>query len=118
MAKDGLITLPPPLRAKPSTYRASRDVEHATEAPPVVPEIDLGTLTVDLVNRRYSSLWNGYIQRYHYLARIIREKPTVGSSSGLLVTRWSQECLFSENRSIEKLYIQHKALFCCHTYNI
>jgi Domain of unknown function (DUF4338) len=67
MAKDGLITLPPPLRAKPSIYRASRDVEHATEAPPVVPEIDLGSLAVDLVNRRYSSLWNGYIQRYHYL---------------------------------------------------
>jgi hypothetical protein len=67
MEKDSLITLPPPLRAKPSGYRVSREVEHVTEAPKLVPEVDLDSLAVDLVSKRYSSLWNGYIQRYHYL---------------------------------------------------
>jgi hypothetical protein len=67
MAEDGLLTLPPPRRTKPSSYRVNREVEHATEAPQVVPHVNLTSLVVDVVSKRYSSLWNGYIQRYHYL---------------------------------------------------
>jgi hypothetical protein len=67
MAKDGLITLPSPRQAKPIGFRLSREVEHATEAPKIAPPVDLGGLAVDVVGSRYSSLWNGYIQRYHYL---------------------------------------------------
>jgi hypothetical protein len=67
MEKDGLFTLPLPRKTRPTGYQVSREVEHATEAPAVVSEVDLASLAVDVVNRRYSSLWNGYIQRYHYL---------------------------------------------------
>jgi hypothetical protein len=67
MAEDGLIALPPPRRAKPPGFRVSREVEHVTEAPKILPEVDLAGLAVDLVGKPYSSLWNGYIQRYHYL---------------------------------------------------
>ncbi|MGH8142916.1 MAG: Druantia anti-phage system protein DruA [Steroidobacteraceae bacterium] len=67
MAKDGLITLPPPRATKPARYRLSPHIERATEVPELVPEVDLGKLTVEVVTKRDSPLWNGYVQRYHYL---------------------------------------------------
>lgn len=67
MARDGLITLPPPRRTKPSGYRLSAHIERATEVPELMPEVDLGQLTVEVVSKRDSPLWNGYVQRYHYL---------------------------------------------------
>lgn len=67
MERDGLIKLPPARRAKPPAYRLTPEVERATEPPESMPEIDLGTITVEVVSKRDSSLWNGYVQRYHYL---------------------------------------------------
>jgi hypothetical protein len=67
MESDGLIKLPPARRAKPPAYRLTLQVEQATEAPEAVPEVDLGALTVELVTKPASPLWNGYVQRYHYL---------------------------------------------------
>lgn len=67
MAEDGLISLPPPRRARPPGYRLSTHIERATEAPEFVPQVDLGKLTVELVTKRDSPLWNGYVHRYHYL---------------------------------------------------
>jgi hypothetical protein len=67
MERDGLIKLPPARRAKPTAYRMTAQVAQATEAPEDVPEVDLRALTVEVVSKRDSSLWNGYVQRYHYL---------------------------------------------------
>lgn len=67
MEKDGQITLPTPTRTRPAAFQLSREILHATEAPAVMPHVDLGTIEVDVVSTGYSSLWNGYIQRYHYL---------------------------------------------------
>ena len=67
MAADGLITLPPPRRARPVGYRVHPEIERATDAPTVLPEVDLWQLEVDVVSKRDSLLWNTYIQRYHYL---------------------------------------------------
>jgi hypothetical protein len=66
MQKDGLFTLPPPRRA-PTRYRVSLSIERATGAPMIIPEVDLQKITVDVVTKRDSPLWNGYVQRYHYL---------------------------------------------------
>lgn len=67
MEKDGLITLPPPTKGKPTAFQLRPQIEHATDEPAVVPEVDLGQITVDVVVRRNSTLWNAYIHRYHYL---------------------------------------------------
>jgi hypothetical protein len=67
MERDGAIRLPPARRAKPPAYRLTSAVERATEAPETVPQVDLGALTVQVVSKPDSSLWNGYVQRYHYL---------------------------------------------------
>jgi hypothetical protein len=68
MQADALITLPPPRRLKPVTYRAHTDIEHAVREPVIVPPIDLARLSVDLViEKRDSLLWNAYIERHHYL---------------------------------------------------
>jgi hypothetical protein len=66
MEKDGLFTLPPARRA-PTRYRVRPSIERATEAPLVVPGVDLQSITVDVVAKGDSLLWNGYVQRYHYL---------------------------------------------------
>ena len=67
MAADGLITLPPPRRAKPVSFRVYPELERATDAPTTVNPVDLRQLTMEVVGRRESLLWNTYVQRYHYL---------------------------------------------------
>ena len=68
MQKDGLVTLPPPLRQKPPSYGIHPEIETAVDAPLVVPEIDFSRLTSEIVSKRQTSrLWNAYIQRHHYL---------------------------------------------------
>jgi hypothetical protein len=67
MEKDGLFTLPAPRGARPPAYTLIPAIEQATEAPEVAPEVDLQRLSVDLVTKAVSPLWNGYVQRYHYL---------------------------------------------------
>jgi hypothetical protein len=68
MQADGLITLPPPKNAKPVPYRAYPQIEQAVQEPASVPQVDLASLTIDLVgHKRESLLWNAYVQHHHYL---------------------------------------------------
>jgi len=67
MEKDRLFTLPPPTKARPAAFQLSAEMERKTDEPATLPEVDLGRLTVDIAVRRNSSLWNAYVQRYHYL---------------------------------------------------
>jgi hypothetical protein len=68
MEKDGIVTLPPPRRQKPVSYGAHPDIERAAVAPLIVPAVDFGRLTSEIVSKQYDSrLWNAYIQQHHYL---------------------------------------------------
>jgi hypothetical protein len=67
MQKDGLIELPEPLRAKASI----RKIEFTPATDPqdsiLCPVNQLPHLQLQMVNKTNSSLWNEYIERYHYL---------------------------------------------------
>jgi hypothetical protein len=67
MQKDGLIELPEPLRAK----AAIRKIEFTPATDPqdsiLCPVNQLPHLHLQMVNKTNSSLWNEYIERYHYL---------------------------------------------------
>jgi len=68
MAADGLISLPPPSKAKPPPYLARPEIEQAVLEPLLLPAVELSRLTIEPVSRkRESLLWNAYIQRHHYL---------------------------------------------------
>jgi hypothetical protein len=67
MAADRLITLPPPRRSKPVGLRVLPHLERATDEPASLPEVDLRQLTVSVVSKGDSLLWNTYVRRYHYL---------------------------------------------------
>jgi hypothetical protein len=67
MAADGLLTQPAPRRSKPVGLRVLPHLEHATDEPASVPEVDLRQLTVSVVSKGESLLWNTYVRRYHYL---------------------------------------------------
>ena len=67
MQEDGLIELPKPLRAK----AAIRKIEFTPVTDPqdsiLCPVNRLPHLQLQMVNKTNSSLWNEYIERYHYL---------------------------------------------------
>ena len=68
MQADALLTLPPPRNAKPVAYRQYPEIERAVRVPTIIPSVDLGTLSVELVIKKPDSLlWNAYIERHHYL---------------------------------------------------
>ena len=68
MQADALLTLPPPRNAKPVAYRQHPEIERAVLAPTIIPRVDLGTLSVELVIKKSDSLlWNAYIEHHHYL---------------------------------------------------
>lgn len=68
MQNDGLFSLPLARRAKVATYVETPDIESAVDWPLIIPEVDLGRLTVALVaEKRDSLIWNAYIRRHHYL---------------------------------------------------
>jgi len=67
MQEDGLIELPKPLRAK----AVIRKIEFTPVTDPqdsiLCPVNRLPHLQLQMVNKTNSSLWNEYIERYHYL---------------------------------------------------
>ena len=67
MQEDGLIELPEPLRAK----AVIRKIEFTPVTDPqdsiLCPVNRLPHLQLQMVNKTNSSLWNEYIERYHYL---------------------------------------------------
>lgn len=68
MQADGLITLPPPRKARPVPYRSDPEIEAAVATPMRLPSVELACLRVQpLAGKRESLLWNAYIQQYHYL---------------------------------------------------
>jgi len=67
MQEDGFIELPEPLRAK----AAIRKIEFTPATDPqdsiLCPVNQLPHLRLQMINKTNSSLWNEYIERYHYL---------------------------------------------------
>ena len=67
MQEDGLIELPEPLRAK----AVIRKIEFTPVTDPqdsiLCPVNRLPHLQLQMVNKANSSLWNEYVERYHYL---------------------------------------------------
>lgn len=67
MQEDGLIELPKPLRAK----AAIRKIKFTPATDPqdsiLCPVNQLPHLQLQMINKTNSSLWNEYIERYHYL---------------------------------------------------
>jgi len=79
MQSDGLIKLPPP-RCKPPSTAIRLTSRSAPEAKIKAPAGVLAPLCLQLVqHKRDSSLWNQYIQRYHYLG----QKTPAGSATTL-----------------------------------
>ena len=67
MHEDRLIDLPPPRRTK-AVLRKIVYTPATNQQPPIVePVHKLGPLRFTKVERADSSLWNEYIERYHYL---------------------------------------------------
>lgn len=62
MERDGHILLPPPQR--PANNHLKKPNEMVLPLPTTDP---VGDLTLDIVDRTTSALWNAYIDRYHYL---------------------------------------------------
>jgi hypothetical protein len=62
MERDGHILLPDPQR--PANNRLKKPKEIALPLPDAG---DAGNLDIDIVDRTTSALWNGYIDRHHYL---------------------------------------------------
>ena len=69
MHRHGLIPLPPPLRSNGNGRIRPRLTAATDPKPPVCQKAgELRDLQLNLVdNRRDSSLWNEFIERYHYL---------------------------------------------------
>lgn len=68
MQSDGLFSLPSARCAKVAAYAENPDIESVVDWPLIIPEVDLGSLSVDLVaEKRDSLIWNAYIRRHHYL---------------------------------------------------
>ena len=67
MHADGLIDLPTPRRTKPALLSFCSTSATDPKEPILHPVHHLGTLSLHLVGRNDSSLWNEYIGRYHYL---------------------------------------------------
>jgi hypothetical protein len=67
MHADGLIELPTPRRTKPALLPFCSTSATDPKEPILHPVHHLGTLSLHLVGRNDSYLWNEYIGRYHYL---------------------------------------------------
>jgi hypothetical protein len=67
MHTDGLIQLPAPRRTKPALRPFCSTSATDPQESILHPVHHLGQLSLRLVGRKESSLWNEYIGRYHYL---------------------------------------------------
>lgn len=67
MQADGLINLPPPRRAKAALRTITATSATNPQKPITQPVQYLGPLLLRKVEPAKSSLWNEYIERYHYL---------------------------------------------------
>lgn len=67
MQEDGLIELPKPLRAKAVIRKIEFTPATAPQDSILCPVNQLPHLQLQMINKTNSSLWNEYIERYHYL---------------------------------------------------
>lgn len=67
MHQDGIISLPPPRRAKAAIRKPKSTSASDPQIPIIMPVHQLGALRLCKVGRDTSQLWNEYIERYHYL---------------------------------------------------
>ena len=67
MQEDGLIELPKPLRAKAVIRKIKFTPATDPQDSILCPVNQLPHLQLQMVNKTNSSLWNEYIERYHYL---------------------------------------------------
>ena len=67
MQKDGLIELPEPLRAKAVIRKIEFTQATAPKDSILCPVNKLSHLQLQMINKTNTSLWNEYIERYHYL---------------------------------------------------
>jgi hypothetical protein len=67
MHQDGIISLPPPRRAKAALRKPQLTSASDWQASIIKPVHQLGALKLYKVGRDTSQLWNEYIERYHYL---------------------------------------------------
>jgi hypothetical protein len=67
MQEDGLIELPKPLRAKGVIRKIKFTPATDPQDSILCPVNQLPHLQLQMVNKTNSSLWNEYIERYHYL---------------------------------------------------
>lgn len=67
MQEDGLMELPEPLRAKAAIRKIEFTPATACKDSILCPVNKLPHLQLQMVNKTNSSLWNEYIERYHYL---------------------------------------------------
>jgi len=67
MHEDDLVCLPPPRKAKPEIREIEFTQATAFSKPIIEPVQLLPPLSLQIVDRKRSALWNEYIHRYHYL---------------------------------------------------
>jgi len=66
MDKDSIITLPPPKRKHTKPYKKIRTL-WGIKQPEIKKKAGEFNLVLEVVDKRSSSLWNEFIDRYHYL---------------------------------------------------
>jgi len=67
MQKDGAIVLPPPSHAKGAVKKVKFTPATDPQSPVVCAVNELPPLSLQMVSKTTSALWNEYIERYHYL---------------------------------------------------
>ena len=67
MQKDGMIVLPPPSHAKGAVKKVKFTPATDPQSPVVCAVNELPPLSLQMVSKTTSALWNEYIERYHYL---------------------------------------------------
>ncbi len=67
MQKDGAIVLPPPSHAKGAVRKIKSTPATDPQSPLVCAVNELPPLSLQMVSKTNSALWNEYIERYHYL---------------------------------------------------
>jgi hypothetical protein len=94
MERDGHILLPPPQRP------ANNHLKKPKELTLPLPDTEhAGKLTLEIVNRTTSALWNAYIDRYHYLGYtplpgaqlryFVRSEGTILALLGFAAAAWT-----------------------------
>jgi len=102
MEKDGLIKLPPPRNPGGKTYKGVPRTLFTLPQPEITNPAGSFNLTLELVSRGTSSLWNEFIDKYHYLGYtalpgaqlryFIKAGENILALLGFGAAAWAMEC--------------------------